>query len=235
MNIGGAIAQFFGIGNDEDDGGLFGTGIGPDIGPNIADAVGNVVESVTGIGGQMMEMLGQVVLAALSGDSIMEGLSDAAGEFKGFADEGAFGNFGKIVLGIGNKILKELMPDFLLSKKDESTFNPADFAGGFAGVDVQQWAGLAAKALAIAGLPSGQLNRFLALMQAESGGNPFAVNDWDTNAARGQASQGLMQVIPSTFAAYRDKSLPNNIVDPLANMVAAANYIKARYGGKVPG
>src|SRR5690606_9220783 len=86
-----------------------------------------------------------------------------------------------------------------------------------------------------AGISSGQLNRFLALMQAESGGNPFAVNDWDTNAARGQASQGLMQVIPSTFAAYRDKSLPNNIVDPLANMVAAANYIKARYGGSVPG
>jgi SLT domain-containing protein len=72
-------------------------------------------------------------------------------------------------------------------------------------------------------------------MNAESGGNPMAINNWDSNAAMGQASRGLMQVIPSTFAAYRDPSLSNNIFDPMANMVAAARYIKARYGGNVPG
>jgi SLT domain-containing protein len=231
LNIGGAIAQFFGIGNDEDDGGLFGTGIGPDFGPNVADAVGNVVESVTGIGGQMMEMLGQVVLAALSGDGIAEGLSDAGKEFGKFG--GIAGGFGKIAVGLGKKILDQVMPDFLMSKKDESTFNPADFAGGFG--DVQAWAPLALQALARAGIPASQLPAFLALMQAESGGNPMAINNWDSNAIMGQASRGLMQVIPGTFAMYRDRTLPNNIFDPLANMTAAANYIRARYGGKVPG
>src|SRR5687768_5763950 len=72
-------------------------------------------------------------------------------------------------------------------------------------------------------------------MQAESGGNPGSQNNWDSNAKMGQASRGLMQVIPSTFAAYRDPSLPNNIFDPLANMTASARYIKAKYGGQVPG
>src|SRR5690606_22668958 len=114
-----------------------------------------------------------------------------------------------------------------------STFNPADFAGGFG--SVQSWAPLALQALARAGIPASQLPRFLALMQAESGGNPMAINNWDSNAVMGQASRGLMQVIPGTFAMYRDRTLPNNIFDPLANMTAAANYIKNRYGGKVPG
>lgn len=231
--IGGAIASFFGsIGDDKDDGGLFGTGIGPDIGPNLADPVGKAVKGVTGIGGSMMEMLGQAVLSILDAKNIAEGLSDADGKFKGIGD--IAGGMGKIAIGMGRMILDKLMPDFLIDKKKDSTFDPAAFGGG-GGAGVQQWAGLAAQALARAGLSASQLGRFLALMQAESGGNPMAMNNWDSNAAMGQASRGLMQVIPSTFAAYRDPSLPNNIFDPLANMTAAARYIKARYGGSVPG
>jgi phage-related protein len=232
--IGGAIADFFGaFTNDEDDGGLFGTGIGPDVGPDVAGAVGNVVGGVTGIGGDMMQMLGQAVLSILDKGSIAEGLSDADGKFKDFG--GIAGGFGQIAVGMGKKLLDAVLPDFLMSKKSESTFNPADFAGGFGTGGTQQWAGLAAQALARAGLSASQLGRFLALMAAESGGNPMAINNYDSNAAMGQASRGLMQVIPSTFAAYRDPSLPNNIFDPLANMTAAARYIKARYGGSVPG
>lgn len=67
-------------------------------------------------------------------------------------------------------------------------------------------------------------------MMQESGGNPNAINNWDSNAAIGQASRGLMQVIPSTFAAFRDKGLSSDIFDPLANMVAAINYTQDRYG-----
>jgi phage-related protein len=231
--VAGGIADFFGsFTNDEDDGGLFGTGIGPDVGPDVAGAVGGVVKGVTGIGGDMMEMLGQAVLSILDAKNIAEGLGDADGKFKGLGGDG--GGMAAIALGFGRKILDSVMPDFLISKKKDSTFDPAMFSGG-GGAGVQQWSGLAAQALARAGLSASQLGKFLALMQAESGGNPGAINNWDSNAAMGQASRGLMQVIPSTFAAYRDPSLPNNILDPLANMTAAARYIKARYGGNVPG
>jgi hypothetical protein len=142
------------------------------------------------------------------------------------------GDFGKIAIGIGKKTLS-VIKDFILGKAKESTFNPADFAGGFTGVE--QWTPLAKVALARAGISQSQLPAFMALMKAESGGNPKAINLWDSNAKIGQASQGLMQVIPSTFQAYRDQSLPNNILDPLANMTAAAKYIKGRYRGIVPG
>jgi SLT domain-containing protein len=230
----GALMDILGIGDDEDDGGLFGTGIGPDIGPNVADAVGDVVGAVvggvTGIGGDVMKNLGRVVLSLLDSGSIAEGLSDATGQLKNF---GIAGKFGEILVGMGRKITDTFMPDFLMKKKEEA--GPLPSGGGGGTGDVQQWSALAAKALAMAGISASQLNAFLALMQAESGGNPGAVNNTDINARNGVPSQGLMQVIPPTFAAFRDPSLPNNILDPLANMVAAARYIKSRYGGVVPG
>ena len=39
-----------------------------------------------------------------------------------------------------------------------------------------------------------------------------------------------MQVIDPTFRAYRDPSLPNDIWDPMANVVASMRYARARYG-----
>ncbi|MGW5520003.1 transglycosylase SLT domain-containing protein [Nocardia africana] len=98
---------------------------------------------------------------------------------------------------------------------------------------VEQWRALAIEAMKRTGFnpddPS-QLNAMLAQIGSESGGNPNAINLWDSNAVAGHPSQGLLQTIPSTFAAYRDKSLPDNINDPLANMVAALNYYRATYG-----
>lgn len=65
----------------------------------------------------------------------------------------------------------------------------------------------------------------------ESGGDPYARNDWDINAANGDPSVGLLQVIGATFAAHRDPSLPDDRTHPLANIVAALNYVDSRYGG----
>ncbi|MBU3064086.1 transglycosylase SLT domain-containing protein [Nocardia sp. NEAU-G5] len=70
----------------------------------------------------------------------------------------------------------------------------------------------------------------LAQVNTESGGNPTAVNLWDSNAQAGHPSQGLLQTIPSTFATWRDPSLPNDINDPAANMAAALRYYRANYG-----
>lgn len=72
----------------------------------------------------------------------------------------------------------------------------------------------------------------------ESGDNPNAINNWDSNAKAGHPSQGLMQTIPSTFSEYVPKSLASLGIDnPVANLAAAIEYINARYGGidNVPG
>ncbi|MEU9337625.1 transglycosylase SLT domain-containing protein [Streptomyces sp. NPDC048290] len=64
----------------------------------------------------------------------------------------------------------------------------------------------------------------------ESSGNPNAINNWDINAINGVPSKGLLQVIPPTFAAYHVPGTPKNIYDPVANIVAAANYAADKYG-----
>lgn len=79
------------------------------------------------------------------------------------------------------------------------------------------------------------LNALMARMKQESGGNAKAINTWDSNAKAGHPSKGLMQVIQSTFDAYRDKSLSSDIYNPLANIVASINYTKARYGSLTKG
>ncbi|WP_086663690.1 transglycosylase SLT domain-containing protein [Lentzea kentuckyensis] len=82
----------------------------------------------------------------------------------------------------------------------------------------------------IAGVPGTWFDPLHTLIMRESGGNPNAINLWDSNAQAGYPSQGLMQTIPQTFAAYRDPRLPNVITDPVANIVAGIRYILARYG-----
>ncbi|MGW6774694.1 transglycosylase SLT domain-containing protein [Streptomyces sp. NPDC055037] len=64
----------------------------------------------------------------------------------------------------------------------------------------------------------------------ESSGNPKAINLWDINARNGIPSKGLLQVIPPTFKTYHVKGTPFDIYDPVANIVAAANYAADRYG-----
>jgi len=64
----------------------------------------------------------------------------------------------------------------------------------------------------------------------ESGGNPNIVNNWDSNAAKGTPSKGLLQVIQPTFAQYHVAGTPNDMLDPVANIVAACNYAAATYG-----
>lgn len=67
------------------------------------------------------------------------------------------------------------------------------------------------------------------LITRESGWNPGAVNNWDSNAAAGNSSRGLAQVIPTTFNAHKVPG-HDNIYAPVDNVAAAINYIKSRYG-----
>lgn len=96
---------------------------------------------------------------------------------------------------------------------------------------VDQWKSTVEAGLTRTGHALDNTARTLEQIQIESGGDPNARNDWDINAKNGDPSIGLLQVIGSTFRAYRDKGLPNDQTHPLANIVAALNYVKTRYGG----
>lgn len=98
------------------------------------------------------------------------------------------------------------------------------------GAGAQQWSSVALQAMQMAGLPESYLSLLLHRIQVESGGDPNAINLWDSNAAMGQPSQGLMQTIPSTFYAYAGELAGRGITDPLANIYAAIRYTIARYG-----
>ncbi|MCZ0204087.1 transglycosylase SLT domain-containing protein [Streptomyces achromogenes] len=64
----------------------------------------------------------------------------------------------------------------------------------------------------------------------ESSGNPAAINLWDSNAAKGIPSKGLLQVIDPTFTTYHVAGTSFDIYDPVANITAACNYAAHRYG-----
>lgn len=88
-----------------------------------------------------------------------------------------------------------------------------------------------AQALRITGhYSAANLNALYSRAMQESGGNPAAVNNWDSNAKAGYPSRGLLQTIPQTFNRYRDPNVPGGITDPIANAVAAINYMFDRYG-----
>jgi phage-related protein len=225
---GGALKSLLG-GGDDDGGGFLGTGIGPDIGPDILPDIGDVAKSVLG---PIAEMVRGVVMGAITLPAVGEGFGFIDDKLKGANLPG--GGFAEIAMKMGGELLKTAK-DWIVKKAAELAPGLMSLLGGAGGGNVQQWAGLAKIAMVMGGLNPNQLGKFLALMQAESGGNPNAINLTDSNARAGQPSQGLMQVIPSTFAAYHVAGTSNNIRDPLANMAAAAAYIKARYGGNVPG
>lgn len=91
--------------------------------------------------------------------------------------------------------------------------------------------GWIAEALQIMDLPQSYAPGLRKIIMSESGGNPRAINTWDSNARRGTPSQGLMQTIPSTFRAYVHPSLAGrSITDPVANITAGVRYMIAQYG-----
>jgi Transglycosylase SLT domain len=72
----------------------------------------------------------------------------------------------------------------------------------------------------------------------ESSDDPNAVNDYDLNAVGAivadgypfQCSRGVVQCIPPTFATYHAAGTSTDIYDPVANIAASMNYVKAVYG-----
>jgi SLT domain-containing protein len=96
----------------------------------------------------------------------------------------------------------------------------------FAGVSgtVAGWLTAALKA---DGAPISWLPALAWLTNAESSGNPLAV---DPIKVEGENATGLLQTLPSTFWAYENPSVPGGILNPVANAAAAIRYIESVYG-----
>ncbi|MER6942892.1 transglycosylase SLT domain-containing protein [Nonomuraea sp. NPDC000554] len=100
------------------------------------------------------------------------------------------------------------------------------------------WIAEAIRILQTQGYPLDKMNPndIWTIIRHESGGNPHAINNWDSNAAKGTPSKGLMQTIDPTFNRWK---LPghDNIYDPVDNIIAGVRYAIGRYGSvsNVPG
>ena len=98
------------------------------------------------------------------------------------------------------------------------------------GAGVLQWANTVQQALGMEGQDSSLGGITLRRMNQESGGNPNAINLWDSNAKAGTPSKGLMQVIDPTFNANWDPRTPHDIWNPLSNITASMKYALRQYG-----
>lgn len=93
------------------------------------------------------------------------------------------------------------------------------------------------KALGIIHMDTNSNERYVnSMAMHESGGNPKAVNNWDSNAKAGHPSKGVMQTIDSTFKAYSING-HKDIWNPVDNIIAGTRYAVSRYGSlaHVPG
>jgi soluble lytic murein transglycosylase-like protein len=91
------------------------------------------------------------------------------------------------------------------------------------------WINQSLSVMAAHGIP-GTYDGIYRNIMRESSGNPSAVNNWDSNAAAGRPSKGLLQIIEPTFQAYHVPGTSMDIFDPVANITAACKYAAAMYG-----
>lgn len=143
--------------------------------------------------------------------------------FKGMA--GMALDSGKALISAAKGSLKSWIKGLFdkFGGKSLASYNPSK--------GVEQWRSTVASALKMEGLHTADnVKRTLYQMQTESGGNPRAINKWDSNAKKGTPSKGLMQVIDPTFNAYARSGYNKNIYDPISNILASVRYARSRYG-----
>jgi soluble lytic murein transglycosylase-like protein len=107
---------------------------------------------------------------------------------------------------------------------------PLEFGRPYEAGNERTLDGQIAKALGLMGLPQRLAPGVKKIIMRESTGNADAVNDWDSNAASGTPSKGLMQLIDTTF---RNAVLPEladrGIFDPVANITAGVRTMIANH------
>jgi hypothetical protein len=103
------------------------------------------------------------------------------------------------------------------------------------GSGVARWGPMVHRALAALGMSQGLWDNWMKQIATESGGNPRAVqgNIGDINNRTGDLAKGLLQTIGATFRAYHVPGTSNSVFDAWANMLAAMNYARHRYRGRM--
>jgi tape measure domain-containing protein len=150
--------------------------------------------------------------------------------------KGLVSGAGSVLKKVGNNPFTQMVakvPGKLLSMAVDKIKNlfGRSAATGTSG-NMESWRPLIRQALARTGIGSGKADEdaWLRQVMSESSGNPNALQGVKDINSGGNEALGLLQVIPGTFAAYRDKTLPNDRRNPLANAVAAMRYASSRYG-----
>lgn len=142
------------------------------------------------------------------------------------------GGLSNLLSGIGGS---KQSPD---TGGSSSSSSPATGSGNSGGGSLGQSIDQAVSILAAQGVPVDKMNKadIRTIIEHESGGNAHAVNGWDSNAAKGTPSKGLMQTIDPTFNSYKLAG-HNDIFNPVDNIIAGVRYAISRYGSvsNVPG
>lgn len=189
-----------------------------DIGVGFAGAMGSATSSATSVFSLVKQAWDAVInkIAKFDGEGNGSWFSDVPGAFL--------------------KTASQKMWDFIAEKAKK--FGSSLMGGGGGGArPASQWADAAREALRRAGYGEEYLDIMLKQIDIESSGNPRAVNNWDSNAAKGTPSGGLLQVIEPTYRGVRAanpqafEGLPDDRFDPVTNLTAGVLWTKQRYGG----
>ncbi|MGI6109909.1 MAG: G5 domain-containing protein [Eubacteriaceae bacterium] len=124
------------------------------------------------------------------------------------------------------------VPEIIENGTDVSQGTPQVAEG-----DIEGWRPYVIQALKANGLEANesQITKVLAQIKTESNGNQEAHQGIiDINSLTGNAAEGLMQTIPSTFNSYKFDG-HDDILNGYDNLLAAINYAKTVYGSDLNG
>jgi len=225
--LGGYAAIDRALGRNANTGPHFGLG---GIVSGISGAASSAVSGVTGAVSSAAGWAKNIVRGGLA-DAAAAGIKAIVNPLIDRIPTGS-GDLSKLVKAIPTAALSKLV-GFLKDDDKKNTSGQINYAPG---AGVAQWAPVILKALGLLGQPASWLGTVERRMNQESGGNPRAVNLWDSNAKAGYPSTGLMQVIRPTFQRWADQFVDTSpflygvSVNPLANTYAGLNYALHNYG-----
>ena len=194
---------------------------GLEIGKDTADffGFGQLFDAVSGV---VQNATQQASSPATTGTSELSSYSAPGSDAQTAGTQG--GSYSAPTYGDGSTVQQS---DTALTKMPDLN-HQYDPKGG-----AEQWRGMIEQALKRQGFPvnPAEVNAWVKQIDTESGGDPnIAQQITDVNGTGEAAGVGLGQMIPTTWAAYRDPSLPDNRRDPWAMINAMVRYGHQKYG-----
>lgn len=199
---------------------------------------GDALAGVAGVPASIANLVkkGIGALRQLAGDALAAGINAVMNPLLG-----AIPGTNTALGGYIKTDVQKVVGDFVSWVKGKT--QPAAIAPGgvYLGPGSSNYAADITTVLKQLGLPLSLVGNWLRQIQTESGGNLSAVNRTDSNAVAGHPSVGLLQLIPSTFAAFAGpyRNTPPLVnyggglvsLNPMAQIYAAIRYAATRYDG----